>query len=149
MLKDAITLSGDSWLIISRKKHLLGLFFEVYFYRNFVKTTIEIIPMKTPKILKGLDKGSIGYLESSINYTLFYLQDGKSIVSGYNIKIFEKIFDNQDFIKVNRSKIINVAFIRKTFVTDKVYAVQLVNGDEINISRRRLNKIREAYPTIF
>lgn len=105
--------------------------------------------MKTPKILKGLNKNSIGYFESSINYTLFYLQDGKSIISGYNIKIFEKIFDNQDFIKVNRSKIINIAFIRKTIITDKVYTVQLANGDEINISRRRVNKIRETYPTIF
>lgn len=105
--------------------------------------------MKTPKILKDLNKDSIGYLESSINYTLLYLQDGKSIISGYNIKIFEKIFDNQDFIKVNRSKIINIAFIRKTIITDKVYTVQLANGDEINISRRRLNKIRETYPTIF
>lgn len=131
------------------KKHLFGLFFEANFYRNFVETTIEILPMKTPKILKHLDKNSISYLESSINYTLFYLKDGKSVISGYNIKVFEKIFDNQDFIKVNRSKIINVAFIRKALMTDKTYVIQLFNGDHINISRRRLNKIQETYPSIF
>ncbi|WP_435355994.1 LytTR family transcriptional regulator DNA-binding domain-containing protein [Emticicia sp. SJ17W-69] len=105
--------------------------------------------MKTPKILNDLSQESICYLESSINYTLLYLQDGKSIVSGYNIKVFEKIFHKDDFIKVNRSKIVNVAFIKKTLMTNNVYAVQLVNGDQINISRRRLNKIRETYPTIF
>lgn len=105
--------------------------------------------MKTPKILKDMNQESIGYLESSINYTLFYLQDGKSILSAYNMKVFEAIFQNQDFIKLNRSKLVNVSFIRRTIVNDKTYAVQLVNGDEIKISRRRLNKIRELYPTIF
>ncbi|MER0438078.1 hypothetical protein [Emticicia sp. W12TSBA100-4] len=44
--------------------------------------------MKTPKILKDLDKECISYLESSINYTFLYLQDGKSIISGYHINIF-------------------------------------------------------------
>lgn len=110
---------------------------------------LQLKSMKTPKILKDINQDSIGYLESSLNYTLFYLQDGKSIISGYNIKVFEKIFDNVDFIKINRSKIVNVAFIRKTLFNNKVYAVQLVNGEEVNISRRPLNKIKEEYPTIF
>ncbi len=105
--------------------------------------------MKTPKILKNLNRESICYLESSINYTLLFLSDGRSIISGYNIKVFENLFEDHAFIKINRSKLVNVAFISKTFNNDKIYGVQLVNGDEINISRRRLNKIKELYPSIF
>ncbi|HLO44705.1 MAG TPA: LytTR family DNA-binding domain-containing protein [Leadbetterella sp.] len=105
--------------------------------------------MKTPKILKNLNQESICYLESSVNYTLLFFQDGKSVISGYNIKVFEKIFQKQDFVKINRSKLVNVAFIKKTFVNQNNYAVQMLNGEEINISRRRLNKIKELYPMIF
>ena len=105
--------------------------------------------MKTPKILNHLDRESICYLESSINYTLFFFENGTRIVSGYNIKFFEEILSNDAFVKVNRSKLVNVAFIRKTFVNQNNYAVQLVNGEEINISRRRLNKIKEEYPMMF
>lgn len=105
--------------------------------------------MKTPKILKDLQQENICYLESSINYTLFFLKDGRSVVSGYNIKVFEALFEDQPFIKINRSKLVNVAFIKKTKVMDNTYAVLLGNGEEINIARRRVNKIKELYPTMF
>ncbi len=72
--------------------------------------------MKTPKILKNMNQESIGYLESSINYTLFYLQDGKSILSAYNMKVFEKLLNNDDFIKINRSNLVNVSFIQKALI---------------------------------
>lgn len=105
--------------------------------------------MKTPKILKDLQQENICYLESSINYTLFFLKDGRSVVSGYNIKVFEALFEDQPFIKINRSKLVNVDFIKKTKVMDNTYAVLLRNGEEINIARRRVNKIKEEYPTMF
>lgn len=105
--------------------------------------------MKTPKILKNLNQDSICYLESSINYTLFFLKDGKSIISGYNMKVFETLFQDQAFIKINRSKLVNVTFIKQTMVIDNTYAVLLRNGEEINIARRRLNNIKEKYPSMF
>lgn len=105
--------------------------------------------MKTPKILKNLSQENICYLESSINYTLFFLNDGRSVVSGYNIKVFETLFQDQAFVKINRSKLVNVAFIKKTKIMDNTYAVLLRNGEQINIARRRVNKIKEEYPLMF
>lgn len=105
--------------------------------------------MKTPKILKNLNQDSICYLESSTNYTLFFLKDGKSIISGYNMKVFETLFQDLAFIKINRSKLVNVTFIKQTMIIDNTYAVLLGNGDEINMARRRVNKIRELYPMMF
>lgn len=113
---------------------------------KFVKTTIILYDHENSQNSKKLQSGN---LESSVNYTILFFEDGKSMISGYNIKVFEAIFENQDFIKINRSKFVNVSFIRKTFVNDKIYVVQLANGEEIKIARRRLNKIRELYPAIF
>ena len=105
--------------------------------------------MKTPKILNNISKDSIGYLESCINYTLFYLRDGKSIISGYNIKVFEQLFDNEDFVKINRSNLVNVSFIQKAMIEKNACSILLFNGDAMNVSRRRLNKLKTNYPLLF
>lgn len=105
--------------------------------------------MKTPKILKNINQESIGYLESSINYTYFYLRDGKSIISGYNIKVFEKLLNNVDFIKINHSNLVNVSFIQKALIERNSCSVLLLNGDAMNVSRRRLNKLKENCPLLF
>jgi DNA-binding LytR/AlgR family response regulator len=105
--------------------------------------------MKTPKFLQKLSSENICYLEASLNYTLFYMDDGKTMISGYTIKVFETLFQNQDFIKINRSKLVNVAFIKKTIFSDNIYSVQLANGQKVNIARRRVNKIKELHPSMF
>lgn len=105
--------------------------------------------MKTPKILKNLQHENICYLESSINYTLFFLKDGRSFISGYNIKVFEALFQNQAFIKINRSKLVNVAFIKKTIVEKNTSSVLLLDGNEMLVSRRRINHLREKYSSLF
>jgi DNA-binding LytR/AlgR family response regulator len=105
--------------------------------------------MKPPKILKNINQESIEYLESSINYTYLYLRDGKSIISGYNIKVFEKLLNNVDFIKINRSNLVNVSFIQKILIERNTCSIQLFNGDEMNVSRRRLKTLREKSPLLF
>ena len=99
--------------------------------------------MKTPKILKNINQESIGYLESSINYTHFYLRDGKSIISSYNIKVFEKLLNNVDFIKISRFNLVNVSFIQKILIERNTCSILLFNGDTMNISRRRLKILKE------
>jgi DNA-binding LytR/AlgR family response regulator len=105
--------------------------------------------MKTPKILKNINQESIGYLESYINYTYFYLQDGKSIISGYNIKVFERLLNNADFIKINRSNLVNISFIQKIFIERNTCSIKLFNGDEMNVSRRKLKILKEKSPLLF
>lgn len=105
--------------------------------------------MKTPKILKNLNQESICYLESYINYTLIFLKDGRSFISGYNIKVFETLFEDQTFIKINRSKLVNVAFIKKTILEKNTCSVLLLDGNEMLVSRRRIHHLRENYPSLF
>ena len=105
--------------------------------------------MKTPKILKNINQESIGYLESYINYTYFYLRDGKSIISGYNIKVFENLLDNVEFVKINRSNLVNISFIQKIQIERNTCSIQLFNGDAMNVSRRRLKTLREKSPLLF
>lgn len=105
--------------------------------------------MRTPKILKTINKDSICYFQSSINYTLLQLESGKTMISGYNIKVFEAIYENNNFVKVNRSNFVNVAFIQQTIFEKNACSILLTNGDEMPVSRRRLNQLKENYPMLF
>ena len=105
--------------------------------------------IKTPKILKNINNESIGYLGSSINYTYIYLQDGKNIISSYNIKVFEKLLNNIDFIKISRSNLVNISFIQKVLIERNTCSILLLNGDVMNISRRRLKILKENCPLMF
>jgi DNA-binding LytR/AlgR family response regulator len=105
--------------------------------------------MKTPKILKSIKENRICYFQSSINYTILCLENGKTIISGYNIKVFEAIYSQQNFIKINRSKLVNVAFIKKTIVENNACSIQLFDGNQMPVSRRRFNQLKENYPYLF
>jgi DNA-binding LytR/AlgR family response regulator len=105
--------------------------------------------VKTPKILKNINNESIGYLGSSINYTYIYLQDGKNIISSYNIKVFEKLLNNIDFIKISRYNLVNISFIQKVLIERNTCSILLLNGDVLNISRRRLKILKEKKSLLF
>lgn len=51
-------------------------------------------------------------LEADINYTTFNLSTGKKIVSSYTLKRFEKDFPKSDFLRINKSMMLNKAFIK-------------------------------------
>lgn len=104
--------------------------------------------MKTPKILKTIHRDNICYFKSDINYTLLLLESGQKIISGYNIKVFEELYADYNFIKINRSNFVNVSFIKKVN-NNNVCSILLTNGDEMPVSRRRLNKLKENYPLLF
>lgn len=105
--------------------------------------------MKTPKILNSIDEKTICYFQSSTNYTLLLLENGKTIISGYTIKVFEALYENRNFIKVNRSNLINISFIQKVMVENNTCSLVLFNGEAINVSRRRINNIKSNFPSLF
>lgn len=105
--------------------------------------------MEPPKILNTISEDSICYFQSSINYTVLLLENGKSMISGYNIKVFEALYENSNFVKINRSNLVNVSFIQKASFEKNSCSILLFNGQEMNVSRRRLNKLKEDYPLLF
>lgn len=76
------------------------------------------------------------YLESDNNYTIIHLESGQKIISSYCLSFHEKITDNQRFMRLNRSIMINKSFVDKIDL-DKS-EVLLINGRRVGVSRRRM-----------
>lgn len=88
-------------------------------------------------------------LEGCGNYTNFFLKDGTKMLVSRTLKEYETLLDGQAFVRVHKSCIVNLGFVRKFFVK-KEGELELTDGQQVKISRRRaqtfIDRIRDFAP---
>lgn len=91
------------------------------------------------KLISGIPLEQILFLQADTNYTQIFLVCGRTLLSGFNLKKYEDFFEQENFVRVNRSYLINRIYIRHFDSSKSV--LQLKNGIEIDIPRRRREMI--------
>lgn len=81
-------------------------------------------------------------LEGNLNYTSFVLFSGKREIMSYTLGIYSKILP-KEFIRVNRSCIVNMKFIKRVDLESK--KLLMTDKTELQISRRRWNTIMQNF----
>ncbi|SFD89893.1 LytR/AlgR family response regulator transcription factor [Spirosoma endophyticum] len=108
-----------------------------------------LIPFYDRKRTVSVDE--IVRLEGCGNYTNFYLKDGTKMLVSRTLKEYETLLDGQAFVRVHKSCIVNLGFVRKFFVK-KEGELELIDGQQIKISRRRaqmfIDRIRDFQPVL-
>ncbi|HEY9300732.1 MAG TPA: LytTR family DNA-binding domain-containing protein [Phormidium sp.] len=108
-----------------------------------------LIPFYDRKRTVSVDE--IVRLEGSGNYTNFFLKDGTKMLVSRTLKEYETLLDGQAFVRVHKSCIVNLGFVRKFFVK-KEGELELTDGQQVKISRRRaqmfMDRIREFRPVV-
>jgi two-component system, LytTR family, response regulator len=103
-----------------------------------------LIPFYDRKRTVSVDE--IVRLEGSGNYTNFFLKDGTKMLVSRTLKEYETLLDGQAFVRVHKSCIVNLEFVRKFFVK-KEGELELIDGQQVKISRRRaqmfMDRIRD------
>lgn len=88
-------------------------------------------------------------LEGSGNYTNFFLKDGTRMLVSRTLKEYEELLDGQSFVRVHKSCIVNLGYVRRFYVK-KEGELELTDGQQVKISRRRaqtfIDRIREFMP---
>ncbi|AQG78849.1 LytR/AlgR family response regulator transcription factor [Spirosoma montaniterrae] len=106
-----------------------------------------LIPFYDRKRTVSVDE--IVRLEGSGNYTNFFLKDGTKMLVSRTLKEYETLLDGQAFVRVHKSCIVNLGFVRKFFVK-KEGELELTDGQQVKISRRRaqmfIDRIRDFRP---
>ena len=78
-------------------------------------------------------------MESQRNYTLFYLADGRQVLSYKTLGLFDELVENVPFlVRPNRSYIVNLSYISAQ-VSD---VICLWNGKEIKVSKWKVPFIK-------
>jgi two-component system, LytTR family, response regulator len=88
------------------------------------------------------------YCEASNNYTNFNLKDGHMICASRPIHEYEELLQDSSFFRLHKSYLVNLDYI-KEYIRGEGGRVKLVNGAEIEISRRKkdelMRRMKEHY----
>ncbi len=81
--------------------------------------------------------------ESSANYTIFYLKDGRQLLVTRTLKEFDLTLSDMKFLRVHQSHLVNATFIREFNKGDGGYLV-LTDGTQVPVaSRKRASLIQQ------
>lgn len=83
-----------------------------------------------------VDKVNIIRVEAMSNYSVFILTDAKKIVVSKTLKEYESVLDTGNFMRVNRSVIVNLDFVVKYRKGDGG-TLELSDGAEIEVSSQK------------
>jgi len=85
----------------------------------------------------------IRYLEADSNYTIIHLSGLEKIISSKSLGEIEKILDPSVFIRIHKSTIININYLRGFSSFEGNFAI-LDDNTKLNISRRKYTEFKEA-----
>ncbi|MCB9198637.1 MAG: response regulator transcription factor [Flavobacteriales bacterium] len=83
---------------------------------------VEIVPFE-----------QIVYLESDRNYTSIYLSNGSHLYVSKTMKYFEELLDSSTFLRIHKSNVVNVNFIKRINKTEGG-SVELQDGRYLKLS---------------
>jgi two-component system LytT family response regulator len=86
----------------------------------------------------------IEYVQGVGNYSKFYLNDGRSIVTCRTLKYYEQFLIERGFIRPSKSAIVNVNSIH-TIDFNRQKTIKLSNDQNISISRRQIKPLRDLF----
>ena len=92
------------------------------------------------KLIANIPLEQILFLQADTNYTQIFLSCGRTLLSGFNLKKYEEFFEQEDFLRANRSYLINRTHIQ--YYDSMSSNLYLKNGKVIGVSRRRRDMIQ-------
>lgn len=87
------------------------------------------------------NSSNIAFLQGDANYTIVYFENGKSSMEPCTLKRYEEQL--KSFVRISRSHLINPRFVQKIGKDGLSFTLQLWNGQEVNVSRRKRSVIAE------
>jgi len=116
--------------------------------KNLVKN-LEIQDVNNKKICLSTHEGmefvrvlDILYCKANGSYTLFTLKNQKDQLVSKNLKEFEILLQEYDFMRVHNSYLINLREVKKYIKSDGGYII-MNNGDHVNLSQTKKDSFLE------
>lgn len=79
-------------------------------------------------------------LESSSNYTTFYLNNEKSLLASKTLKEFDNMLANYNFNRIHKSHLVNMNYLKRYVQTDGGYLI-LEDGSRIPVANRKKEQL--------
>lgn len=100
------------------------------------KSNSNRLALTTAEGVYVVDKTNIIRVEAMSNYSVFILAGSKKIIVSRTLKEFEEVLDDEYFIRVSRSVIINLAYVVK-YMKGNGGTIELSDGAEVEVSAQK------------
>jgi len=100
------------------------------------KSNSNRLALTTAEGIYVVDKTNIIRVEAMSNYSVFILAGSKKIIVSRTLKEFEEVLDDESFMRVSRSVIINLAYVVK-YIKGNGGTVELSDGAEVEVSPQK------------
>ena len=104
---------------------------------------INTIGLATLNEIQFINTDSIIRLEAASNYTHFYIDNTSKITVSHTLKYYEDILDEEYFMRVHHSHIINMRKVKK-YIKGKVGIIMMSDGCTIDISPKKKDEFLKA-----
>lgn len=111
--------------------------------RNYREKSIDKITLSFNHGIHIVNVDEIIHLEGENNYTTFHLKNDKPVVVCKTLKDYEDMLDANGFVRVHKSSIINLRYLKDLSRRDELVA-ELLDGTRIQVSRRRWPNLVQA-----
>ena len=85
-------------------------------------------------------------LEGEGNYTLLHFSDGSRLMVSLTLKKMEERLSPSMFVRPHKKNIINLLYLQE-IRPGKTMSVRLTNGDEVEVSRRKVSQFLQTVRT--
>lgn len=86
---------------------------------------------------KQVCTSNVLYLQAVVNYTIIYLNDGRSVVVSKTLKQLEhRLMNNRNFFRTHKSFIVNLDYVTGFRINDEM-TVNVNEAHQVSLSRRR------------
>jgi two-component system LytT family response regulator len=103
----------------------------------------KYIAVNTLKSIQVLKVSKILYLESSGRYTIIFTKNKDKIVACKNLGFYQKIFEDQNFIRVHNSFLVNLEFVTEIIKDSGGQYCLLETDNIVPISNRKFSTVKE------
>lgn len=96
----------------------------------------QTITLATAEGLEFISLTDIIYIEANGPYSTFFLKHDRKIIVSKNLKEYEMLLSDHNFLRIHNSHIINISEVKRMIKTDGGYAI-MSNGAQLIISPKR------------
>ncbi len=108
-----------------------------------INPELKRIVVKEGSTIQFLNFPEIIYLQSNDDYVIIKTEKGE-FIKNQTMNHYEKTLPKDVFIRVHRSSIINVSFIKRlNHIAKENYELELSNGEKIKVSKSNIKKVKE------
>lgn len=140
---EKVRLSVSNPLVAEQNRLLLQYFTEV----TNAKLPVQKIAVPQLGSIRFVALDEIISLQADNNYTIIHLKDMQKLVISKTMKEFEELLDDNRFVRIHKSYIINLHYVSEYSTIDGGVA-KMIDGNQWSISRRQLDifleKIKKA-----